>query len=331
MKDIAPGTARRTEHQARRTGRGTRNAVRGTSAICACAALMLLASAAEAQMELGVMQGTITDDTGKPLEGAVVRLKDLERGREITITADKNGRFYRRGLQAVEYEMTVEKPGYQPVKDKAKLVAGTDRRFDFKLARAAPEGADDFAKGVAAYNKGDVAAAAQAFEAAAAKAPNLPEVAINLALAYFKLNRPADAVAQLERAATLAPDQASVQFQLGGAYVEMQSYDKAAAAFERGLAKTPDLANPLAFEATVTLGAVYFAKGDNDKAAAQFTRALAARPGAAAPMLGLAKVHFSKGETDKALALFDEIVAKHPGTPEATQAAAFIKELRKGP
>ena len=81
----------------------------------------------------------------------------------------------------------------------------------------------------------------------------------------------------------------------------------------------------------IVLGAVYFAKGDNDKAAAQFTRALAARPGAAAPMLGLAKVHFSKGETDKALALFDEIVAKHPGTPEATQAAAFIKELRKGP
>ena len=87
------------------------------------------------------MQGTITDEAGKPLDGAIVRLRDLERGREIAIKADKNGRFYRRGLQAVEYEMVVEKPGYQPVNDKAKLVAGTDRRFDFKLAKAAPEGA----------------------------------------------------------------------------------------------------------------------------------------------------------------------------------------------
>jgi tetratricopeptide (TPR) repeat protein len=281
-------------------------------------------------MELGVMQGTITDEAGQPLEGAIVRLKDLERGREITIAADKNGRFYRRGLQAVEYEMIVEKPGYQPVRDKARLVAGTDRRFDFKLAKSAPEGADDFAKGIAAFNRGDAAAAVLAFEAAAQKAPKLPEVAINLALAYFKINRPADAVAQLERAAALAPGQASVQFQLGSAYVELQSYDKAAEALERGLAKAPDLTDPLAYEATVTLGAVFFAKGDNDKAAGYFTKALAARPGAAAPTLGLGKVHFSQGDTAKALALFDEIVAKHPGTPEAAQAATFIKELRKG-
>ena len=299
----------------------------GAGLLCA---LVLSGTPLHAQMELGVMQGTITDDAGKPIEGATVRLKDLERGREITITADKNGRFYRRGLQAVEYEMVVEKPGYQPVRDKAKLVAGTDRRFDFKLVKAAPEGADDFAKGVAAFNKGDAAAAVQAFEAAAQKAPNLPEVAINLALAYFKVDRPADAVKQLERASALAPDQANVQFQLGGAYVEMQAYDKAAEAFERGLAKAPDLSNPLAYEATVTLGAVYFAKGDNDKATASFTRALSVKPGAAAPTLGLGKVHFSKGDTAKALELFDEVVAKHPGTAEATQAAVFIKELRKG-
>ena len=299
----------------------------GAGLLCA---LVLSGTPLHAQMELGVMQGTITDEAGQPIEGATVRLKDLERGREITMTADKNGRFYRRGLQAVEYEMVVEKPGYQPVRDKAKLVAGTDRRFDFKLVKAAPEGADDFAKGVAAFNKGDAAAAVQAFEAAAQKAPNLPEVAINLALAYFKVNRPADAVKQLERASALAPDQANVQFQLGGAYVEMQAYDKAAEAFERGLAKAPDLSNPLAYEATVTLGAVYFAKGDNDKATASFTRALSAKPGAAAPTLGLGKVHFSKGDTAKALELFDEVVAKHPGTAEATQAAVFIKELRKG-
>lgn len=293
--------------------------------------LLLCAAAVSAQMELGVMQGTVTDESGRPLEGATLKLRDLDRGREITLTSDKNGRFYRRGLQAVEYQMIVEKPGYQPITDKVKLVAGTDRRFDFKLAKAAPAGAEDFAKGVAAYNKGDNAGAAQAFEAAVQKAPDLPEVRVNLALAYMRLNRPADAVAQLEKAAALGPNDARIQFQLGGAYVEMQALDKAVAAFESGLARQPDLSDAMAYEATVTLGAVYFAKGDNDKAAAQFERALKVRPGAAAPMLGLAKVHFSKGETDKALQLFDQIVAAHPGSPEATQAQSFIKELRKGP
>jgi TolA-binding protein len=79
----------------------------------------------------------------------------------------------------------------------------------------------------------------------------------------------------------------------------------------------------------VTLGAVYFAQGEADKAAGLFDKALAARPDTAAPMLGLAKVHASKGDVQKALALFDKVVAAHPGTPEAEQAAVFIKELRR--
>jgi TolA-binding protein len=43
----------------------------------------------------------------------------------------------------------------------------------------------------------------------------------------------------------------------------------------------------------------------------------------------MGKIHFSKGEVDKALALFEQVTAQHPGTPEAAQADAFIKELRK--
>lgn len=293
-------------------------------------ALALLAGATTfAQMELGVIQGTITDEGGRPLEGATLRLRDLERGREISIKSDKDGRFYRRGLAAVNYEMVVEKDGYQPIKDRVKLVAGTDRRFDFKLVKAAPAGAEEFQMGVAAFNRGDNAAAAQAFEAAVKKAPDLPEVRVNLGLAYLRLGRTADAVAQLEKAASLGPGDARVQLQLGAAYVEMQSLDKAIAAFETGLAKRPDLTDPLAYEAAVTLGAAYFAKDEIEKARVQFDKTLAVRPGAAAPTLGLAKVHASKGDVDKALALFDQIVAAHPGTPEARQAEAFIKELRK--
>jgi tetratricopeptide (TPR) repeat protein len=282
------------------------------------------------QIGLGVIQGVVTDEAGTPLDDVTFRIRDTGRGREFTIKSDKSGRFYRRGLPAVDYEITVEKEGYQPIHDKVRLNAGVDRRFSFKLVRAAPEGAEEFAQGVEAFRRGDHAAAATAFEAAVEKAPDLPEVRVNLAMAYLRLQRTADAVAQIEKAATLAPHMPGVLFQLGGVYVETNDLDKAAAAFEKGLAKQPDLNDALAYDATVTLGAVYFAKGQNEQAATQFEKALAARPGAAAPSLGLAKVHFSKGEVDKALALFDRIVAQHPGTPEAAQAATFIKELRKG-
>jgi tetratricopeptide (TPR) repeat protein len=297
--------------------------------LVAMGAAFLAAPAAAGQMELAVIQGTVKDEAGQPLEGVTFRLKDIGRGSETTVKSDKSGKFYRRGLQAVEYELVVEKEGYQAINDKIKLSAGENsRRFDFKLVKAAPEGAGDFAKGVEAYNKGDNAAAAAAFEAAMAKAPDLPEIRVNLALAYFKLQRTADAVAQLEKAASLAPSNQAVQFQLGGAYVEMQSLDKAMAAFEKGLAIKSDATDPLVWEAIVTLGAVYFAKGDAEKATAQYEKALAAKPGAPAPTLGLGKVYFSKNDVAKALQLFEQVAAQK-GTPEAAEAEVFIKELKK--
>ena len=284
---------------------------------------------AAGQMELAVIQGTVKDEAGKPLEGVTFRLKDIGRGSETTVKSDKSGKFYRRGLQAVEYELVVEKEGYQPINDKVRLSAGENaRRYDFKLVKAAPEGAGDFAKGVEAYNKGDNAAAAAAFEAAMAKAPDLPEIRVNLALAYFKMQRTADAVTQLEKAASLAPNNQAVLFQLGGAYVEMQQLDKAMAAFEKGLAIKSDATDPLVWEATTTLGAVYFAKGEADKAIAQFEKALAVKPGAPAPTLGLGKVYFSKNDVAKALQLFEQVAAQK-GTPEAAEAEVFIKELKK--
>ena len=256
-----------------------------SKSLIACVVVALVGSAtiASAQMELASINGTVRDEAGQPLEGVVVKLKDATRGREFETKTDKSGRFVRRGLQAVDYEFTIEKPGYNPINDKLALSAGLEKRYDFKLVKSAPEGAAEFATGVAAFNSGDNAGAAKAFEATLAKAPNLPEVRINLALAYMRLGRPADAVAQLEKARELAPDKPSVLFQLGEAYVEMKDLDKAIASIQQGLAKQPDLKDPVALDGTVTLGAVYFAKGDNDAAIVQFQKAATANPKLPAP------------------------------------------------
>lgn len=294
-------------------------------------ALVCSAVSTAAQMELGVIKGRVVDEAGQPLPGVTIRLVNLDRGREVTLTTDKDGRFYRRGLQAVEYELTVQREGFQPVNDKVKLTAGTDRNFDFKLAKAAVGGSKEFQDGVTAFNSGNFELAATRFQAAIAQAPTVAPLHVNLALAYFQLKRPAEAVASLEKAAALAPNDAAIQFQLGSAYVDTQAYDKAVAALEKGLSATPDLAkDPLTAEAASTLGAVYFAQGKVPEAEAQFQRVLAAKPGNAGATLGMAKVVFSKGDAAVALELFEQVVTAHPGTPEAAQAATFIKELKKG-
>jgi tetratricopeptide (TPR) repeat protein len=292
-------------------------------------ALTIGATPAAGQMELAVIVGNIVDESGQPLEDVKVILRDLERGREVTLKSDKTGRFYRRGLQAGEYNIVVEKKGYQSINDKLKLVAGTDRRFDFKLARATPEGAIEFTNAVAAYNRGDNEEAAKGFEAAIAKAPELPEIRVNLALAYLRLNRIPDAVAQLEKAAAMAPNEPRVLFQLGGAYIDMKDFDKAIAAFEKGLT-TPEVGNdPVVYEARLSLASLYFSKGKIDEAKAMYEQALAANPAGAAAKLGLGKVAFNKGDVEKALQLFKDVVATAPGTPQAAEAEGFITALTK--
>jgi tetratricopeptide (TPR) repeat protein len=296
----------------------------------ATAALVSSAAVAFPQGAEGVVQGTVTaEEGGAGIPDAVIRLQDDERGRSFSTKSGKDGRFYKRNIPGATYKMTVEKPGYKPLQENLRVAAGVEHRFNFKLAKAAPEGAKEFAEGFAAFAKGDNEAAVKAFEAAALKAPTLPEVHVNLALAYLRVGRTADAVARLEQAATLAPDQPRTLFQLGGAYVEMNDLDKAIAAFEKGLGKQPDLSDTLAFEATVALGAVYFAKGDNEKAILEFEKALAVKPGLPVPTLGLAKAYLSKGDGAKALQLFQQVASSAPGTPEAAQAEIFIAELQK--
>jgi tetratricopeptide (TPR) repeat protein len=302
---------------------------RGVVVVVAAAAFVLSATAASGQMELAVITGVVTDEAGAPLEGVTFRLQDTQQGREIVFKSDRDGRFYRRGLKALDYQFLVEKDGYQTLKNHLKLNAGMDKRFSFKLVKSAPVGSEEFVKGVAAFNAGDNQGAVTAFEAAVRKAPDAPEIKVNLALAYLRVGRSSDAIAELEKAAAMAPGRPEVLFQLGGAYIDAKMNDKAIAAIEAGLARQPDLTNPLSYEATVTLGAVYFAVGQVDPAIARFTAARAARPNAPAPTLGLAKCLFSKGDTDQALQYLQQVVTSSPGTPEAAEAAEFIKAIKK--
>lgn len=299
--------------------------------LVAVVTLVLGSDPAAEQMELGVIKGRIVDDAGAPLAGVTIRLANTERGREIALSTDKDGRFYRRGLQAGEYAVKVEHPGFQAIDDKIRLVAGTDRNFDFTLAKAAAAGSKAFQEGVAAYNAKDFQQAAAKFEAAVAGSPTVAPIYVNLALAYFQLKRSGEAIAVLEKAAALAPNDASIQFQLGSAYVDSQAYDKAVAALRAGLAGTPDLAkDAMAADATATLGAVYFAQGKVADAETEFQRVLVAQPANAAALLGMGKVHFNRNESAKALELFERVVATHPGSPEASQAETFVKALKKG-
>jgi tetratricopeptide (TPR) repeat protein len=133
---------------------------------------------------------------------------------------------------------------------------------------------------VAAFNKGDTAAAIAAFEAAVEGA-YARRGCVNLALAYLQAMGLPEAGAQLEEASRLAPDDPRIAFQLGGAYIDAKDMAKAAVAFERGLARVPSPPDAIAVDDMVALGDVYFAQVEPERAMGQHQKALAAKADAA--------------------------------------------------
>ena len=231
-------------------------------------------------MELGVIKGRVVDEAGKPIPGVTIRLVNVDRGREVTITTDKDGRFYRRGLQVGGYELKVEHEGYQPV-------SNTDqdlRRHRQQLRLHAGQGAQRPARRSSRRasppsTPSDFATAATKFEAAVAQSPTVAPLYVNLALAYFQLKRPAEAVASLEKAAALAPGRRRASSSSSAAPTSTRRpTTRRWWRSRRAWPSHPDLAkDPLVAEAASTLGAVYFAQGKIAEAEAQFQKVLAAQ------------------------------------------------------
>ncbi len=281
-----------------------------------------------AQLELGTFQGTVKDDSGQPIAEATFHMKDLARGGEITFESNKKGSFYRRGIKASEYELTIEKEGYQPFRDRLTFKAGEEKRLQFLLGAATSPAEDAFQRGMEAFGKGDVAKATEQFEEAARLAPDSAEAHTNLGLLYLQLSRIDDGIKELEKAVELDPEPIKTQLQLAAAYAQGEQVENAVAGFEKVLESLSDLSDPLTFEATLSLASLYFAAGRVEESITTYEKTLEAQPDSPASLLGLDKCHFNQGDQERALELFERVVATAPESPQAKDARVFIEELK---
>jgi hypothetical protein len=98
------------------------------------AALVLLASHAAAQTNVGQISGRITDTSAGALPGATVTVKSEQTGLTQTAVADTEGGYTFPSLPAGSYAIKVELTGFKPV-EKVNIVldAASRRAADFKL------------------------------------------------------------------------------------------------------------------------------------------------------------------------------------------------------
>jgi Carboxypeptidase regulatory-like domain len=139
--------------------------------------------------------GTVKDDDGSPIRGAVITAVNPDRAPpRLTATSNDKGQFGIIGIRRGSWTFTVEAPGYEPVRFRHQIVAGTRQApIEVRLAKSAVrsaqplddvKGADiqqriDRAEALAA--KGDVDAAIAEWRGILARLPALTSAYLRIA------------------------------------------------------------------------------------------------------------------------------------------------------
>jgi tetratricopeptide (TPR) repeat protein len=305
-----------------------------------------LCLAVPALAQTGRVGGMVKDTEGKPIKGATVKAQNPGASpSEFTATTDDKGRFSMIGLRSGTWKFIAEAPGFMPQEGNApvRTIGAPNAPLEFTLAKGAPAGPAALSKEVQAElkaaddlrNAGQFDQAITAYQGIKAKNPSLTMVNMVIAGTYRqKAAKESDKTAR-----QAAFDQAI------GAYQEVLKLDNAneRAKIEIGMthmqsgnldaaeqALVPVADSPSASrEVFYNLGEIKFNKGDAAGAEAMYKRAADMDASWQLPKLKLGLIAFSKGDKDAAIKIFEGIVAADPNAPEAAQANAFLKELKK--
>ncbi len=93
---------------------------------------------AQSQATTGIIRGTVSDQAGAPVSGAVVSLRHLATNAERTLTTNAQGVYVASLLQVGAYDMAIRAVGYTPMERKGVIVRlGATASEDFQMPRQA--------------------------------------------------------------------------------------------------------------------------------------------------------------------------------------------------
>jgi tetratricopeptide (TPR) repeat protein len=299
----------------------------------------VLASTALAQG--GMLSGTVVDDLGEPIAGAMVLLENPEvNPPRIEQPTDSNGRFSVIGLRSGQWNITVSAEGFLPNPGFVRIRSGQNPPVNMSLDRikhplviALGDEAfvgldpDEMERALtaadAAYNSQQWQAALDGYTDILAKLPMLNDLNMQIGNSYRSLENYEAAIAAYEAGLAGNPElQAEVDTEIGRTRMAMGDFSGATEA----LANAAEGAGA-AREDLYNLGELEFAKGEIDAAAEWYEKAVALDPNWAKPLFKLALVALNKGDMDTAKTLFTQVVEKEPDSEEAAQAQATLAAL----
>jgi tetratricopeptide (TPR) repeat protein len=306
--------------------------------------ILVMALAAQEDMGKGRITGTVSDETGAPIEGALVIAESTRSETKLEGRSDDKGRFAIVGLGTGSWRVTASVEGYQSASiemNVRQLSQNPPLSFALKkLSGMAAFAADKealalFDQGNALLGQGDYDGALRIFEDFAAKHPEVYQAHLNIGTCYLKkdeldkaasefqlvLNKVTETHGDLKKDAD-ASLRASTG--LGEVYLRRGDFDSA----QKFLAQAVDI-SPQDEAAAYNVGELLFSNQKIDESIRYLELATQIKKDWPKPYLKLGYVYLNKGDFVKALENFNTFLSLDPENPEAGQVKTIIETIEK--
>jgi tetratricopeptide (TPR) repeat protein len=298
--------------------------------IVSAAAVVALAAPALAQT--GLVKGKVVGPDGKPVADAVVTIEYMEGvSRKLSTKSDRRGEFVQLGLQSGGYRVSASADklgsGYADVR----VRVGTTAEVTITLSPV-PPGTDPkmaalkvaFDEGVAASRAKDFDTAIAKFQAALAAQPACHECYYNIGFAYLEKKDEKQAEEQFKKALEIRADHAETLNALATLYNQQKRFDEAAAVS----AKMATAGGAGSADALYNQGIILWNGGKIAEAKMKFEEAAKADPNHADARFQLGMALLNEGKVPDAVTQFEAYLKMAPSGQFAAQAKGMLAQLK---
>lgn len=301
--------------------------------ICAAAALLLIA-ALPAHAQVGRLQGRITDQDGKPLEGVAVKLTMPSGDLHKSLTTNAKGKWAVLGLEAGLWNIDFQLKGYVPRKISVR-VGGFVKPIDIKLERSGPppEFRQALEAGDAAFTAKSYGEARAQYEKAISlaeqnkldlKTDSLVTIYKQIAFCYKEEGNTAKEQEYLQKILDADPANNEAKALLAMTAIEAGDLERGTKLLDdlEGVVKNPDV--------FYNVGVQFLNRDQRDEAIKYFTKAVTVDPGYVDGYFQRGMVYYGLQKLDEAKADFEKVVELKPDGPQATTARKVLDSMKQG-
>jgi len=312
---------------------------------CAAALALAIALPASAQ-STGMVRGTVRDASGKPVEGATIKIDADGSSRHFETKSDKKGEFVQIGLSPGAYKVVAEKDKVvsNTVPTGVRVSAPSTVNLVIGAGAAAGGGVSPevaaknaelkktFEEGVVASRAANHDEAIAKFTAAAQLNDKCFDCYYNIAYSESQKKDYDKAEAAYKKAIEIKADYAEAYSGLANIYNATRKFDEAQAASAKAAELAGGVPGALAggnADAMFNQGVILWNAGKIAEAKKQFEAAIAAKPDHAEAHYQFGMALVNEGNLAGAATEFETYVKLAPTGPNAATAKGILGSLKK--